>query len=101
KFLDGLENQIRGVERLKEAKGLAVAWSAPRLREAFEVAEAVQPVDVGGGDERLTERHRGSLGHPGPARGSHDVEDAEDVLRAETHLDVAGHRGDGFHGQLG
>src|SRR5262249_6207092 len=101
KFFDGLENQIRGVERLKEAKGLAVAWSAARLLKALEIAKAVRPVDVGGGDKRLTEGYRGSLGHPRPTRGSQDVEDPEDVLRAEAHLDVAGHGGDGFHGQLG
>ena len=69
----GLENQIGPIPHLKLETGNRVAWPAIRPAEPVQVAEAVLPVDVGGGDEgaaagRRRRARRGADGRAGRPR---------------------------------
>ena len=58
-------------------------------------------MDVGGGDERPLERGGGASSHSWGPSGPDDVEDAEHIGGPELDGDIAGHRGDGLHRDLG
>jgi hypothetical protein len=80
---------------------LGVSRSSVGLSHAAEVAKAVLAVDVGCCQERAGERGGGAPRHPRTASGAHDVEDAKGIAGGEVDLDIARHRGDGLHGDLG
>ena len=96
-----LENQIGPVQHLKGMRGLWVAKPTVRLTEATEVSETVVTVEMGRGDQRADQRAGGAPGHARALVGARHVEDAESVGGAEVDPDVARHRGDGLHGDLG